>query len=242
MEDFYDLHDAAVAKGPVIDILDSENSLPCRAELRALQDAKAARKKGEAEGKSYGTEKAKVHSARLRSAVSALGRNGSILIIIAQTRDRIGPGALYDPRTRSGGNALTFYATSEIWTSVGGSLKKSYKGKELANGILVKAKVKKTRLSGRVRTVWLPLYWDSGLDDLGGCVDYLVQWQHWKKTDSGVIDAIEFGLKARRDELVTMIEGGARVVSMEDELRALTARVWQEIEQALVVKRKKRYV
>ena len=64
--------------------------------------------RGDQEGGSYGTEKAKINSERLRPVVNALRKNGSILILISQSRDRIGFGAKFDPKTRGGGNAPTF--------------------------------------------------------------------------------------------------------------------------------------
>ena len=81
---------------------------------------------------SYGDGKAKKNSAGIRKLLSDLGKSDSILIIINQTRDNIGFG--FDKKTRSGGKALRFYATTEIWSSVVGKLKKNVRGKDRQQG------------------------------------------------------------------------------------------------------------
>jgi len=72
---------------------------------------------------------------------------------------------------------------------------------------------------------------------LGSCIDYLISEKHWKKTSKGII-APEFDFKGKRNKLISMISNE----NMEKDLSMIAADVWKEIEDAVAIKRKKRYV
>lgn len=246
IEDFYDMVDDLIAAGkPFIVILDSENSLPSRAELKDLKKNKAAHKRGAEEGQSYGTEKAKIHSKRLRILRRTLKKTGSIVIIISQTRDNLGYGAQFNPKKVSGGNALKFFADVQIWTSVKQELRKKIEnGQEWPVGMLCKIQVKKNRTNGRKSTIYVPFLHDHGIDDIGGCVRFLVEQGHWKATYDkksgqikGKIDATELDESLSYENLIEHIEKNG----LEKTLRKTVSRVWRSILSQLKVNRKKRY-
>ncbi len=242
VEEFYFNVDDALAKGiPFIYVLDSEDSLTSVAEVkkfvqnkkafnRVKEDDEADEMKG-----SYGDGKAKAHSSNLRRLIAPLHKSGSILLVVKQTRDNIEKFS-FDKKTRSGGRALGFYATIEMWSSVKKALRKPYKGKERHTGNLCQVKIKRSRFTGRETVVEVPFYWSAGLDDTGSCVDYLIEEKHWSGGKGG-INAEEFSFKGTREKLVAHIEEN----NLEKDLRLLVATVWADIESACEIRRKRRY-
>lgn len=237
VKDLYFHIDDANKKGvPYIYVLDSMDGLGTEEDAEKFQEEKKAARKGKEVAGSYGMSKAKANSNYLHEALAGARDLGSIIIFISQTRDNIGFGSQFNPKTRSGGKSLKFYATLEIWTSVKEHIKWSVKGKNREVGIVSKVEVKKNRVNGRNRTVFVDLYHSSGIDDLGSCIAYLIEEGHWKGSDTKV-RAPEFDWDGSIEGLVHSIEEEER----EGELRKLVGQVWNDIEAKCEVKRKSRY-
>lgn len=240
IEDFYaNVQDAFEEERPFAYVLDSMDCLDSKyAEEKFVEGVKAYRKNEKPKG-SYGDNKAKLNSSNLRRVVSRLRDTGSILIILNQTRDNIGAGPFEPRKTRSGGHALTFYATLEIWSSVAGKIESQIRGKKRMVGVNVKVRVKKNRLSGRDRTVVIPIYYSVGFDDTGSCVDYLLSEGVWKKSKSGVVKATGLGptIELHREKLIHTIEERG----LESDLKGLVVSTWKDIEAACKTHRKSRY-
>jgi len=235
IEDFYYNLDDAIGLGqPFIYILDSMDALSSEAEADKFNEQKQAYRKGKTTTGSYGDGKAKKNSAGIRKALSGLRRTGSILIIINQTRDNLGFG--FEKKTRSGGHALRFYATLELWSSVKSKIKKTVKGKLRQIGVECRIQIKKNRITGRESDLLIPIYHSFGIDDLGSCVDYLLAENHWEKRGQS-LRADEFGFKGKRESFIKMIEEN----ELEDDLRDIVGKVWNEIESLSSIDRKKRY-
>lgn len=238
VEQFYDHLDDAFKQGdPFIYILDSENSLDSTQAEEKYQEQKAARRKGRAAAGSYGDGKAKIHSSTLRKCIGKLKKHDSILIIISQTRDNINAGPFESKKTRSGGRSLKFYATVEIWTSVFQKIKKTVLGKPRVVGTLCELKVEKNRFTGGSHTtkVKVPIYHSYGIDDIGSCIDYLVDEGYWKNR-SGMIVSKEYDTM-KREKLITYIEEN----ELETELQIIVGKLWNEIRKACSLKRKPKY-
>lgn len=235
IEEFYYHADDALKQGkPFIYILDSMDSLSSKSEGDKFEETKRAYRKGNKTAGSFGDGKARMNSMNLRRLLTPLRKSGSILIIISQTRDNLGISS--DPKTRSGGKSLRFYACLEIWSSIIGRIKKTVKGKERQLGIKCKLQIKKNRLSGKERTVVTPIYYSIGIDDIGSCIDYLIEEGHWKGTKGKVI-APEFNFEGSIVKLIHQIEKE----NMEKDLKLIVNDVWNEIEEACEVQRKRRY-
>lgn len=243
IEDFYfNMDDAIKDGGPFIYILDSMDSLTSEAEGDKFDSNKKASRAGKDSKGSYGDGKAKINSSMLRRVIGkSLKRSGSILIVINQTRAKINAMLFESKKTYSGGYALQFYACLHLISSVAGQIQKTVKGKKRQLGIDCKIHVKKNRITGRDRTVIIPIYHSFGIDDIGSCVDYLIDEDYWKKTKDKdkkvVINAKGLGIKGLRDKLIRTIEHQG----LEKDLRELVGDVWNEIEDACKIKRKKRY-
>lgn len=235
---YYHLDDAlrrAREKGkPFIYVLDSQDSLYSKTSDEKFTQQKQAFEDGKDAAGSYGDGKAKFHSENIRRVLRGLRDTGSILIIIGQTRDNLGMG--FEKKTRSGGRALRFYATLELWSSIKEKLKKNVRGKPRTVGVLAEVKVKKNRINGRERTVSIPIYYNLGIDDVGSCVDYLVDEKQWEQR-GGKIAASDLDFSGTREALIKHIEEN----DLEKDVRTLVGEVWQTIEDASNVKRKARY-
>jgi len=235
IEDFYyHIDDALEQDQPFIYILDSMDSLTSYAEQEKFQEQKDAHRKGKSTTGSYGDGKAKKNASNIRQLLGPLQRSGSILIILNQTRDNLGFG--FEKKTRSGGHALRFYATIEMWSSVKSKIKKTVKGKTRQLGVLCKIQIKKNRSTGKERVVEVPIYHSHGIDDIGSCVDYLTDEGYWAGKGKK-ISAKDFDFIGSRDKLIKYIEDN----NQEKATRIIVGKVWNEIEDACVVKRKKRY-
>lgn len=235
IEEFYYHLDKAIKDSrPFIYILDSMDSLSSQEEKSKFEENQKAYEKGKAATGSYGDGKAKKNAAHLRQFLTPLRKSKSILIIINQTRDNLGFG--FKKKTRSGGHALEFYSTIQMWSSIKQKIRKTVMGKPRQVGIICEIKIDRTRIAGKERTVCTPIYHSYGFDDIGACVDYLVDEKHWTE-NKGLIKAKEFKIKAKRDKIIRYIEKKG----MEKDLQMIVGDVWNLIEQACTTKRKKRY-
>lgn len=234
-EFYYHVDDAFLEERPFIYILDSMDALSSDPEQSKFDEQKEAHRKGKSTTGTFGDGKAKINSSGIRKLLSRLKKTGSILIVVNQTRDNLGFG--FEKKTRSGGRALTFYATLELWSSIKGKIKRTVRGKQRQIGVECSVRVKKNRIKGRDRTVQVPIYHSFGIDDVGSCIDYLLEENHWKVAKSGFFDAIGFGGKLSRDNLIKRIEREGEV----PRLREIVTKVWNEIEDACVIERKARY-
>ena len=235
LEQFYDR--MGDINGSYVAVLDSMDALWTDSEAEQVQKEKAARARGKDTTGSYGTSKAKLNSSRLRVLTNGLKDTGSILILISQTRDNIGFGAKFQPKTYAGGNAIKFYSRIQMWTSVKKRLKKTYKEKDHIIGTLMQVKVTKNHVTGWEGAVDVPIIRGVGIDDLGACVDYLIDMGHWKKSKAG-INAPELGVILPREELIAHVEKD----ELEDELREVIEIVWHETQTATQIIRKSRYL
>ena len=235
VEEFYYHIDDAINEGtPFLYLLDSMDSLSSKDEAEKFRKQKRAHRQGKKISGTYGDGKAKKNSAAIRQLLPRLRETGSILIVISQTRDNLG--ISFDPRTRSGGRALTFYATVEIWSSCGKKIKKIVRDKARVIGVNSILEVKKNRVTGQNRKVSVPILYKLGIDDIGSCVAFLIEENHWHKR-ANKIKATEFDFEGSRSGLIRKIEEEG----LENDLRMVVQEVWDEIEDACDPKRKRRY-
>jgi len=236
VEDFYAWVDDALKKDkPFIGILDSQDALSSQAEIKKFRQTRKANEEGaEAKG-SYTDSKAKYHSAHLRTLIGPLKKTGSILLILNQTRDSFD---MFKPASYSGGRALLFYATIQLWGSVGKEISRQIRGKKRQLGVDVRVKIKKNRGTGKRYTVEFPILHGYGIDDIGSCVDYLVSEGAWRRKSKRIeVSGLGPELLLSRSALLKHIEEE----ELEDDVRVLVQETWKEVEEACKVKRKRRY-
>lgn len=234
MEDFHDNLLMNIEKEqPFIYALDSFDALSTEADDEKIEEQRTARAKGREAKGSYGMAKAKKSSEILRHVVGKLKKTNSILLIISQTRENLTPGS-FEKKTRSGGKALKFYATHEVWLALGGTIK----AKERIIGVNCIVTIKKNKITGKRRTVEFPIYYDYGIDDITSCIEFLIKEGYWKKVGTK-IDAQGFcGLEpSTMKAIINQIEDRGA----EKKLQMLVAKAWKEIEDSLKLGRKSKY-
>lgn len=165
VEDFFDDINQIVktrTKQPLFYVLDSLDAISSRAELARKID----------EG-SYGTERAKQLSQMFRRRIpAALDKANITLLIVSQTRDKVG--ALIGAKwTVAGGNALKFYASQRLLLDQLKRLMKTVKGVKRAEGILVKAQCIKNKIGLPFRDCEFAIKFAYGIDDIAECLDFL---------------------------------------------------------------------
>lgn len=224
----------AVTAGPCIYVLDSMDSIDTEDDA-AKEDAEdAARLKGKVVTGTMGMSKAKENSAKIKRQINRIAKNGSILVIISQVRER--PGG-YGGKVTSGGLAMRFFAHVQLWTRIVESLKRHVLKKDREYGKLVEVAVRKNRITGQHGKVELDFITDVGFDDTGSSVDYLVGEKHWSKVN-GKIRAPEYRFKGPREKLIQKIESSEQ---RQLRLTNLVQSVWRQIAEATKLKRKQRY-
>lgn len=221
---------------PIIYVTDSLDALSSKSEEKKFKEHFNARKKKKEAAGSYGDGKAKINSANIRQVVARLRDTGSILFCISQTRDALDSGMFGPSTTYSGGRSLKFYTHMQLQGSVGQQITKTVKGKKRKIGMTARIKVKKNRSTGKERTVEVPIYYSYGIDDIGGCINFLMDEKHWKGTETK-IDAPEFDFEGPIVDLIELIEDKDK----QFELQALVTKVWNEIEKECELLRKPRY-
>lgn len=232
IEDFHiNISNALRKEKPFIYILDSFDALDSDQDREKIEKMRKAKEKGTKEAGSYGMSKAKKSSEILRNITGQLKRTKSNLIVISQTRDNINP-LSFEKKTRSGGRALKFYASHEIWLANAGKLVR----KEKIIGNQVKIKVTKNKLTGKQRHVSFPIYNDYGIDDISSCVEWMVMESHWKKKKL-TIDAKEFRINGTIGTIIREIENKGT----EHKLKKIVGRKWLEVEETLKLNRKPKY-
>lgn len=243
-EEFYYNVDNAIKEGiPFIYILDSETGLSSDAEKEKFEETKQAHYKGKTTTGSYGDGKAKKNSSNLRRLMAPLRDSESILIVLSQTRSNISPMS-FDTKTRSGGHALRFYASLEMWSSKKGKIKKTIKGKDRQLGIMSKVDIKKNRFTGREPTIEIPIYYSFGIDDVGSCIQYLIDEGVWVKKGAKV-SAPVFGFDFKEGEAPFTFEKLAQYIDEDDDritqLKEVVAETWRDIDKRCQLNRKSRY-
>ena len=233
VQDFHgNIHTLLDSGAPFVYILDSLDALDTEEDQKKAEEMIKARQRGGSVTGTYGMAKPKAMSWILRHIVGRLKETKSALIIISQTRDNINP-LSFSTKTRSGGRALKFYCTHELWLAVKSVIKK----RDREVGIYVKIKVSKNKLTGkREDSLSIPLYRAYGVDDIGASVDFLVKEKHWKKKGLKIV-AEELDLECSRKKLIREIERKG----LKEKLDKVVEKVWQEIEESLKLDRKPKY-
>lgn len=219
---------------PRIIVCDSWDSLSCKAELQTLD--KLEKKKDDEKGTGgFGMERAKATSRFLGKLMQYISSTGSVLIILSQTRDKAATGftmAFADNRSRSGGRALKFYSAIEIWYSCAETLGKDRKR---PIGMVTKAVVKRSKLTGKYRTVRFPILNAYGVDNTRASIMFLAEEGVFKSEGkTNPIYSLNDLTEDKKPFKGTMIECVEHVegdIGLTKTLRKLIVKRWRILEK-----------
>ena len=213
-------------------VLDTLDGLPSEAEIKRQDKIKKLLEKGkEIDTGTYGLNKQKYMSEFFRTLCRKIKRKNCLLIIVSQVRENIGVtfGAKY---VRMGGKALDFYASQVIWLA---EAEKHYK-KDRATGITIKAKITKNKEGKPFRQCYIDILFDYGVDDIMSNINFLYDLKtetgKQKKTEQVVWDGEKYSVR----RLVRHIEQN----NLEDELKNRTIQKWNDVEESISSKDRKR--
>ena len=102
-----------------------------------------------------------------------------LVIIISQIRENCDMFS-FEKYSRSGGKAMDFYAHSVLWLATCKKIEK----KDMAVGVVVKAKTTKSKTPRPYRECFFSFLYDYGLDNIGTSIDYLFDL----RTDKGELN------------------------------------------------------
>jgi recombination protein RecA len=225
-----------IKKGtPFIYVLDSFDALDALEDQKKAEEMIDALEKDKQTAGTYGMAKAKANSSILRNVTSELANSKSVLFIVSQTRDNVDVMSRAK-ETRSGGRALKFYAHHEMWLKSVGSIKK----KDTIVGNRVRVKISKNKMTGKPREVEFDIYDDYGVDDIGSCIDYLLNMKRWTGGGSAKINHQgDFNFdNYTRTKMIHVIESNP---THYKKLQRIVEETWNEFEESIKLNRKRKY-
>lgn len=210
---------------PFLCVTDSWDCMKTFQDEKTFEAISAGKKAG-----SYGASKAKMASDLLGKIVNQLASIKSNLIIVSQTHDSMNAMTFAAAKTRAGGKALSYYANIEVWLAV---KEKLYVGSDQDKeqvGSQVIAKVKRTRFTGKARTIEFPIYYSYGIDDVESICDWSEKHNLMKRKGKRFIypSIVEEPL-SRRKMVVHIDKSG-----LTKQLRNVVSKYWHSREQNLV--------
>lgn len=220
---------------PFIYLLDSFDALTSDEDTDKVNELADARRKGIKEKGTYGMQKPKIASQFFRMMKKRLKDTASAVIILSQTRDDINP-MTFSTKTHSGGRALKFYASHQLWLAVG----KKHKRRNLTVGIDCVAKITKNKMTGKIREVTFPIYYSYGIDDIRTNIDFLLaEGAATKRGNRIELPCIGEGGEAySTDKWIKTIDERR---DLQKQLQKAVGRAWAEREHVLDLGRKARY-
>lgn len=228
-------------KKPFVYVLDSFDSIDADAEVKKEDQNRAHRKAGndsKVKG-SFQATKQKKASQMFRQLKTKLKKAGGVVIIISQTRDNLTAGS-FEKKYRSGGKALKFYSSIEMWLAYIGAITKTIDGIKYTNGTDTLAKISKNKFTGQKSECEFPIYPSYGIDDVGACIDFLVKIKYWHKPAKGTkIKAPEFKHDGTKKALIAKIEKDRK--KLEKKLFKLTEKAVKQLNAKLVLDRKPKF-
>ena len=186
---------------PICIVYDSITVSPCERELREVdlpENYTQAEFKKIVGGKEQPGERAKICSKEFRKLTPILEKNDATLLVINQTRDKIGVMFGDNQTTGGGGRALPFYATCRLATRASKRIVKKVEKAadlEIPLGVNISLTNKKNKAyKPFLKTSGLQLFFDKGINPLTGLLSVLIIAERIKPTGSGNYEVLrEFG-------------------------------------------------
>ena len=187
---------------PIVVVYDSISVSPCDRELKETQlpdNYKPTDWKKIVGRKEQPGERAKVCASELRKLQAVLEQDNVTIMVINQTREKIG--VLYgNPETTGGGgNSLPFYASCRLRTAT--RMKIENKRLKMFAGVNMQVKnVKNRSFRPFVESSGVQLYFDTGVNPLSGLLSCFIQGERVVPTGKGMFAVTKAYLPEGREE------------------------------------------
>lgn len=196
-------------------VLDSLDGLTSNEQdERAEERLKAFHSEKSFDKGSYGMGKQKYLSQEFFPQLCSKIQDKNILvIIISQVRENVDMFS-FEKFTRSGGKAMDFYAHTVLWLATAKYIEK----KDRKVGVVVKAKVTKSKTPRPFRECFFSFLYDYGLDNVGTSIDYLYDLRTPKGELTTKAKAIQWGESGELnlDKLKKFLEDNDLISKYED--------------------------
>lgn len=207
-------------------IVDSLDTLV--SEISAENFLEAARK-DEAEKGTYGMEKQK-YTGKFFGNLCSIGKDkDTTLVIISQVRENINV-TFGKKFRRAGGKALDFFTHQCCWLAVKQQLKKTVKGETRVYGVMVKAKLERSKVGKPFRESDFVILFDYGVDRILSDIIYL----YGEKDKNMTFNKKEF---SNQEKLVSYVQENG----LEDMLSELVEEKWFAVEDGIKLNRIKKF-
>jgi recombination protein RecA len=228
VEDFYEdltkcIEEARRRDAHALYVLDSLDALSDKAEQKEAFDAGT-----------YGTGKAKMMGKLLRKCVGDITRARMSLLVISQTRDKIG--SMFAAKTRSGGRALDFYASQVLWLHKIDDLTRTLtrNGKKITRvtGVQIRAKCQKNKIALPYRQCDFTISFGQGINSLTSSLDWL--------EDVGRIEEVYGVQRATVNKRIAAMDD-AEYWEETSRIDAEVVRIWKEVEGEFLQNTRRKY-
>ena len=234
VEDFYEdlkqcVEVCASRDVPGFYVVDSLDALSSRDELDRKFD----------EG-SYETKKAKQMGKLFRMSTATIAKVRMHVMIVSQTRDKIGISFAGPQKTRSGGRALDFYASQILWLSQREKVSESKDGTKRVVGVQVRAQMKKSKIALPYRECDFIIRFGHGIDSLSSSLDWL---EDIKRLDEVVLSSPGYEVAPSRRRYETHVDKMADAAYWTEVKRVdgEVARIWRQIEAKFLENSRAKY-
>jgi len=224
----------------VIDSLDALMSLNEDSKIKETKEA--IRKGNKAPKQTLSMDKAKSIKQLLRHLTRRIEKTQSLLIIISQI---ISTTDIFKSVDRAGGNALKHHSAHEIWLMGTKEIQKNKR--PIGHSVFVK--ITKNNLTGKVRSIKFPIFYDYGIDDTRSMIDFLCIEKYWSKSGDSknpnpkITGTLKLGSKIHYEANGTLekVIRDIETKNLGRHLKKYVGGVWNEIEENLKLKRRPKY-
>ncbi len=179
---------------------------------------------------SYAMGKPKQIGKLLRLCKSKIAEVRMCLIIISQTRDKIG--SLFVQKTRSGGRALDFYASQILWLSHLGDVSRTKNKIKRVVGSRIRAKCTKNKVALPHRECEFTIRYGHGIDSLASSID-------WLEEVSRLEDVVGYTKETFKKRLAAMDDNAYWQESAR--IDAEVVNIWREVEESFLEQSRPKY-
>ena len=181
---------------------------------------------------SFETKKAKQMGKLFRLSAAKVSRVKMCLMVISQTRDKIGITFGGPTKTRSGGRALDFYASQVLWLSHRDKVAESRDKVKRVVGIQVRAQMRKSKIALPYRECDFTIRFGQGIDSMSSSLDWLDDVKRLSEVIDGSRQTYENRLDKFSDE-----EYWAETSRVDREV----TRIWREVEGRFMETTRRKY-